>query len=58
MFQVFTAMAFLLFAEEKVDIAVIEVNYLFRYFQQLLYTNMISGNSYNYLLNYVIFFFK
>lgn len=33
MFQVFTTMAFLLFADENVDIAVIEVNYLFPYIQ-------------------------
>jgi hypothetical protein len=42
MFQVFTAMAFILFADEKVDIAVIEVRYIFYFFQQLV-TNLISN---------------
>ena len=44
-FQVFTAMAFILFADEKVDIAVIEVSYIFYFIQQLLVTNFISDNS-------------
>jgi hypothetical protein len=44
MFQVFTAMAFILFADEKVDIAVIEVRYIFYFFQQLV-TNLISNDS-------------
>jgi len=35
MSQVFTAMAFVLFADENVDIAVIEVKFLFPYFLQL-----------------------
>jgi hypothetical protein len=43
-FQVFTAMAFILFADKKVDIAVIEVSYIFYFIQQLV-TNFISNNS-------------
>lgn len=45
MFQVFTAMAFILFADENVDIAVIEVNYLLNFVQQILDTNLISDDS-------------
>jgi len=37
-------MAFILFADEKVDIAVIEVSYIFYFIQRLL-TNFISNNS-------------
>lgn len=33
-------MAFILFADEKVDIAVIEVSYLFYFIQQLSVTNL------------------
>lgn len=38
-------MAFILFADENVDIAVIEVNYLLNFVQQILDTNLISDDS-------------
>lgn len=51
MSQVFTAMAYILFADENVDIAVIEVRYLFPYiFNCVLYINILSGDSSIYIV--------
>jgi len=50
MSQVFTAMAYILFADENVDIAVIEVKYLFPYINCVLCINILSGDSSNYIV--------